>query len=60
MFCCEACESYLTPVLFPAKKVVDFFIGRTGIWIWKFVANMGYNFFYSALATVIICSMVFF
>jgi hypothetical protein len=41
-----------------AKKLVDFFLGRTGIWIWKFVANMGYNFFFSALATVIICSKI--
>ena len=41
-----------------AKKLIDFFLGRTGIWIWKFVANMGYNFFFSALATVIICSKI--
>ena len=40
------------------KKAIAFVTGKSGAFFWKFIANMLWNFLYSTIATVLICSKV--
>jgi len=40
------------------NKVADFFVKQKSMFFYKLIFSSLYNFFYSSLATIIICSRV--
>jgi hypothetical protein len=49
---------FLWTIGFGGPKLIDFVLGLSGLFFWKFIANMIWSYFYSTLATVIICARI--
>ena len=43
---------------FGGEKFINFIAGRSGLFFWKFISNMIWSYFFSTLATVIICARI--
>ena len=43
---------------FGGEKFINFIAGKSGLFFWKFIANMIWSYFFSTLATVIICARI--
>ena len=48
----------LEAIGYGGPKLIDFIVGLSGMFFWKFIANMIWSYFYSTLATVIICARI--
>jgi hypothetical protein len=51
-------EMFLQALGYGGPKLIDFVLGLSGLFFWKFIANFIWSYFYSTLATVIICARI--